>query len=94
MKKITFGGKPSANSPHLSADAWVNDRDPGQPMKRLTIDVPLGLHTRIKTQCAVEGLKMADVIRDMLDGRFPPAPAEGNPAGASAIAERQKIVSP
>jgi ParG protein len=40
-------------------------------MKRFTLDVPLELHTRIKTQCASEGLKMTDVLREMLELRFP-----------------------
>lgn len=70
MKKlITFGGKPSATARYTSADAWVSDRHFTKPMKRLTIDVPLNLHTRVKTQCAVQGLKMADVVRDMLERR-------------------------
>lgn len=65
------------------ADAWVLSRDadreapapapvvPAEPMKRFTIDVPLSLHRRIKTQCAMRGDKMADVIREMLEREFP-----------------------
>ena len=62
------------------ADAWVLSRDadreapapvvPAEPMKRFTIDVPLSLHRRIKTQCAMRGDKMADVIREMLEREF------------------------
>jgi hypothetical protein len=40
-------------------------------MKRFTIDVPVSLHTRIKTQCAMQGVKMADVLRELLDREFP-----------------------
>ena len=40
-------------------------------MKRFTIDVTEGLHKRIKAQCALRGVKMADVIRDMLEREFP-----------------------
>jgi predicted DNA binding CopG/RHH family protein len=40
-------------------------------MKRFTIDVPAELHRRIKTQCASEGLRMADVLREILETRFP-----------------------
>jgi hypothetical protein len=43
---------------------------PAEPMKRFTIDVPLSLHRRIKTQCAMRGDKMADVIREMLEREF------------------------
>jgi hypothetical protein len=41
------------------------------PMKRFTIDVPASLHKRIKTQCAADGIKMADMLREMLETRFP-----------------------
>jgi ParG len=40
--------------------------EPGEPMKRLTIDVPLSLHTRLKTMCASSGQKIADVVRDLI----------------------------
>ncbi|MCW1844211.1 hypothetical protein [Prosthecomicrobium hirschii] len=40
---------------------------PAEPMKRLTIDVPMSLHRKLKTKCAGEGEKMADVLRRMLD---------------------------
>ena len=42
-----------------------------EPMKRFTIDVSEGLHKRIKAQCAMRGVKMADIIRNMLDKEFP-----------------------
>jgi predicted DNA binding CopG/RHH family protein len=44
---------------------------PKEPTKRFTIDVPVSLHTRIKAQCATEGLTMADVLREILETRFP-----------------------
>jgi hypothetical protein len=47
--------------------------DPVKPveMKRFTIDVEVGLHTRIKSQCALRGKKMADLIRELLEREFP-----------------------
>jgi len=39
-------------------------------MKRLTIDVPSGLHARIKSQCALRGVKMADEVRELLEKHF------------------------
>lgn len=42
-----------------------------EAMKRFTIDVSESLHKRIKAQCAMRGLKMADVIREMLEKEFP-----------------------
>jgi hypothetical protein len=73
MKTISFKSvKPT------SPDDWVKstkplDREaaPTEPMKRFTIDVPLALHSRVKVACAQRGLKMADVIRDLLEREFP-----------------------
>ena len=77
MKSVAFKIPPKAAAP---ADAWVQTRAaepeipppvPAEAMKRFTIDVPVGLHTRIKAQCALRGEKMADVIRELLDREFP-----------------------
>jgi predicted DNA binding CopG/RHH family protein len=75
-KKVTLGAKPrsgTATSP--TADDWVQSRqietDNGEAMKRLTIDVPTSLHIRIKSQCALRGIKMADEIRELLEKHFP-----------------------
>ncbi|TVR96504.1 MAG: hypothetical protein EA406_11795 [Rhodospirillales bacterium] len=69
-KKIAFGRKPG--SPAAGAanpDEWVANRDVAA-MKRLTIDVPADLHARIKSQCALRGVKMADAIRELLEQQF------------------------
>jgi hypothetical protein len=71
-KKVAFSIKPAAVA--VTPDQWVEDRTPGgggERMKRLTIDVPLSLHVRIKAQCALRGTKMADEIRALLEERFP-----------------------
>ena len=79
-KKVTFSSRRPSEAPSTSAiDKWVQHRDtaspepaaPQEPMKRLTIDVPLSLHTRIKTTCARRGPHMADEIRDLLEKHFP-----------------------
>ena len=81
-KSVAFKMPVKAANP---AEAWVQARKveeapeapvpvaitPVEPMKRFTIDVSEGLHKRIKAQCALRGVKMADVIRDMLDKEFP-----------------------
>lgn len=87
MKKVTFGGKRPSASPATAVDDWVLDREaqqPREPTKRFTIDVPVSLHKRVKSQCAMQNLVMADVIRELLEQRFP-APAETN--GASKEGE-------
>lgn len=72
MKKVSFHS-PAPPTNATQVDAWVENREVGEqePMKRLTIDVPLSLHKRIKTQCAVNNQVMADEIRTLLEQRFP-----------------------
>lgn len=79
-KKVSFGAKPQAS---INPDEWVNGATsvavPSSPppdvervtMKRLTFDVSADLHTRIKVQCAVKGVKLADEIRLLLEEHFP-----------------------
>ena len=40
-------------------------------MKRLTIDIPLSLHKRVKSQCANRGTTIAEVVRKYLEKNFP-----------------------
>jgi len=69
-KKVAIAAKPASQEPAPNPDHWVESREV-HGMKRLTIDVPAGLHTRIKSQCAVRGTKMADAIRALLEREFP-----------------------
>jgi hypothetical protein len=93
MKKVTFSGKPPTDAtPPADVDAWVMNRDTTEPVrtgedipkpertKRLTIDVSISLHKRIKSQCALQDERMADVIRDLLEERFPKKPEEEKPS--------------
>jgi hypothetical protein len=76
-KKVAFGAKPGPTPPVArSADEWVQNRPAeqdatGEPMKRLTIDVPASLHTRIKVGCTLRGRKIAEELRELLDKHFP-----------------------
>jgi hypothetical protein len=90
MKKVTFGAKRPTRTATNSIDEWVENREvvpqmpvPRESMKRLTIDVPIPLHKRIKSRCAMDNLVMADVIRDLLEHRFPPQPTEREQGAAS-----------
>lgn len=73
MAKGTIEFKKPAKKPTTaSTDDWVASRgDPSEKLKRFTIDVSASLHTRIKMDCAENGMKMSDVIREMLEQRFP-----------------------
>jgi hypothetical protein len=69
-KQVKFGSKPKKTVVTPNPDTWVeNHRSEGN--KRLTVDMPYSLHTRIKTTCAARGVKMVDEIRAMLEERFP-----------------------
>ena len=88
MKKIVIGGKPTANSAPTSPDDWVANRaGSDEPIKRLTIDIPLSLHQRVKSQCAMKGDKMADVVRVLLEQRFP---EKREASGSEPLREMQK----
>jgi len=90
MKKVSFGSKPTPGQ-RAAADDWVMDRDrPDETLKRLTIDIPLSLHRRVKTQCAMENLRMADVVRDFLQERSPLAAERRPPMPVSLNTETQK----
>jgi hypothetical protein len=43
---------------------------PMQKMKRFTVEIPPALHRRIKIQCAIDGIKMTDVMRLLLEREF------------------------
>lgn len=68
-KKVTIGAKPSPPPETAKAEDWIRHRDP-EAMKRLTVDVSAGLHARIKSQCALRGVKMADEVRELLEKHF------------------------
>lgn len=71
MKRVSIGAKPQGPGNHPSPDQWVAARPASEPIKRLTIDIPLALHKRIKSQCAIRGENMADEIRKLLEEHFP-----------------------
>ena len=70
-KKISIGTKPTNKQAHLAADVWVDSRAVEvEPMKRLTIDISESLHRKIKAQCAMNGTKIADEVRELLMNKY------------------------
>lgn len=78
-KKVSFGmntPQPSAET-EAKMDKWVesrqntNDAESAEEMTRLTFDIPRRLHARIKSQCALNGKKMNQVLRELLEKEFP-----------------------
>ena len=54
-------------------DTWVGERampKESAVTKRLTIDVPVILHGRIKAGCAIKGVKMVEEINRILEREF------------------------
>ena len=73
-KKVTIGAKPQpTNSTGANPDQWVTSKKEGkgEPIKRLTFDVPASLHARIKSQCALRGVKMNEELRELVEKHFP-----------------------
>lgn len=63
-----------ADPTNLSADAWVKNRTlevATEPTRRLTLDIPASLHGRIKSACALEGVKMVEEITKLLQEKWP-----------------------
>lgn len=72
MSKRVQIGQPRA--PVAAADDFVRQKPVAasdEPMKRLTIDIPESLHTRIKIACAANRQKMADAVRALLEAKWP-----------------------
>jgi hypothetical protein len=44
-----------------------------EPLKRLTLDIPERLHTRIKLACVANRQKMTEAIRSLLEEHWPEA---------------------
>lgn len=66
-KKVPLSGKPTAKvHDKKGIDQWVDSRNAEQSYKRLTIDIPVSLHSKLKADCAIRGKKMADEVRELL----------------------------
>jgi hypothetical protein len=66
MKTIPFKPRAPETRTDVNVISW--------PMRRLTIDVPIDLHIRLKTGCAMRGEKIADVVRVLIEREFAPRP--------------------
>jgi hypothetical protein len=68
-----------AHPREVTHDEWVTRKSepvsakPVEPLKRLTVDIPEGLHTRIKLACVANKQKMTEAIRELLEEHWPEA---------------------
>ncbi len=42
-----------------------------EPTKRICVDLPLSLHTRVKIGCVKENVSITQILRDYLEKKFP-----------------------
>lgn len=68
-KQVNIGPEPDRRTV-ARAEAWVHESG-DKTSKRLTIDMPAGLHARIKARCAMRGVNMRSAILELLNERFP-----------------------
>lgn len=77
-KKVAFGTKPVKAAP-TSIDELVksraetpasNEPKPGEGSRRVSVDLPLSLHTQLKLHCVQSGVLMADYLRELIAKQF------------------------
>ena len=72
MPPPEWGARPARgrkNGPD-TLEAFVRARDEGRT-KRLNAEIPAALHARVKSECALEGRDMTQVVIELLEQRFP-----------------------
>ncbi len=80
-KKVSIGKKPGTSEKPIGIEEWVANREglqaeeqpkEDQPVKikRLTLDIPEGLHRAIKRKAVEDGVTMADLLRTLLEQHF------------------------
>lgn len=77
-KKVAFGTKPVKAAP-TSIDELVKSRaensaanevKAGDGTRRVSVDLPVTLHTQLKLHCVQHGVLMADYLRDLIARQF------------------------
>jgi hypothetical protein len=67
-KKVSFSARPAGP---LSVDQWVGERKAAAAAtRRLTLDIQASLHARIKSACALRGVKMVEEITALLEAKY------------------------
>ena len=73
MSQVNWGKKPAhkkAVVPATTLDNLVMGQKTVQT-RRLNLNIPSSLHTRIKAQCAMEGRDMTEALIEILEARYP-----------------------
>lgn len=85
-KKVDFSVRPRAAKESLPPDPeqWVRGGEGAEaaatkpkeetgPQKRLTLNLPAGMHTAFKGRCVVEGVTIQDKVRMLIEREMAPA---------------------
>ena len=73
-KDVSFSGKPPSQHSSRADKAFEALQPKPEPLKRLTIEIPLSLHSRVKIGSVKEQVSIASVVREFLEKRFPADP--------------------
>lgn len=65
-KKVSIK-TPTSKAPPKTAEEWVAHREQS---KRLTIDVPLSLHSRLKVAAAQHNQSMGEIVRSCIENHL------------------------
>jgi hypothetical protein len=59
--------------PHKSAEAWLKEKSTHkteEEVKRVTVDLPIALHQKLKIKCVVEKVRIADMVRGWIEEKL------------------------
>ncbi|MEM7456734.1 MAG: plasmid partition protein ParG [Planctomycetota bacterium] len=70
-KNDSFPDKPSQQYSPRVTQAYEGLISRQEPTKRVCIDLPQSLHTRIKIGCAQQNVSISQILRDFLEKKFP-----------------------
>ena len=61
------------SKPHKTADQWVSSNKPKEPtgeVKRVTVDLPVETHQKLKIKCVMERVNIADMVRSWIEEKL------------------------
>ncbi|APZ93428.1 hypothetical protein Fuma_03045 [Fuerstiella marisgermanici] len=72
-KDVSFRGTPPSKENPRATEAFkaLGLSPKPEKTKRLTVDVPVSLHSRVKLECCRNDVAIADVVRRLLESEFP-----------------------
>ena len=76
-KKVVFGAVPTKPASPASLDDLVQSRaegaansaandKPAEATRRVSVDLPMSVHTKLKLHCVQSGVLMADYVRQLI----------------------------